>query len=269
MAVEAAPSGVYFSHAGISRIDPGSATPTPVVAHATVISSNKPGADGMLRVDDTHLYWAEADAIRRAPLATGIAELVASVSSVDFIGLDADNVYFNVREANTISKVPLAGGKVSDIAAGLQLQDMKVDGGYVYFSDVSSGRIGRVSVSGGSVEWLHDPVLFVRGISPSGSALYWVSDNAIESTPLGEPADATLLGYGGPGSVRATRINNMVLDNERLYWLDDGNNLGWTKIDGTQCDVIMGDIAGFVDDFAVDDRYAYVSFQQELVRVRY
>jgi hypothetical protein len=95
------------------------------------------------------------------------------------------------------------------------------------------------------------------GIRPSGNTVYWSDDGGLHSTPLSSPASGMQLSRpasGGPFG--ADRVNNIVLLGDRLYWCDSEGYVGWTKTDGSQCDVV---VAGIATEFAVDAEYIYVN----------
>lgn len=259
VALETGPSGTYAATTErLYRIAPGSATPELVIEDDDFGSSNSPGADGMLRVDATHVYWASSTDIRRASVDDFAVETIASdIADIDFVELDAENVYFCVRETNVIYKAPLAGGAAVEISNGqVSVQDMKVHAGYVYVSDFTSDQVVRFPVAGGAVEYLTPDGLFLLGNRPSADTVYWADDGGLHSTPLSNPTTYTILSRptnGGPFGV--ARVNNIVLRGDRLFWLDSDGAVGWTKTDGSQCDLTVR--AG-ASEFAVDDTYVYV-----------
>jgi hypothetical protein len=259
VALESSASGTYIATTErLYRVAPGSATPELVVENDDFGSSNSPGADGMLRVDATHVYWASSTDVRRASVDDFTVEtIVPDVADIDFVELDAENVYFCVRETNVIYKAPLAGGAAEEISNGeLSVQDMKVDAGYVYVSDFTSDQVVRFPVTGGELEHVSPIALFLLGNRPSGNTVYWADDGGLSSTPLANPTSETRLSRptnGGPFGV--ARVNNIVLRGDRLFWLDSDGAAGWTKTDGSQCDLTVRSGAS---EFAVDDTYVYV-----------
>lgn len=259
VALESGPSGTYAATTRrLYRIAPGSATPELVVEDDDFGSSNSPGADGMLRVDATHVYWASSTDVRRASVDDFTVEtIVPDIANIDFLELDAESIYFCVRETNVIYKAPLAGGAAVEISNGqVSVQDMKVHAGYVYVSDFTSGQVVRFPVAGGELQSVSPVGLFLLGNRPSADTVYWADDGGLNATPLTNPTAETHLSSptnGGPFGV--ARVNNIVLRGDRLFWLDSDGSAGWTKTDGSQCDLTVR--AG-ASEFAVDDTYLYV-----------
>jgi hypothetical protein len=258
VAIETGPSGAYVATTdSLYRIAPDSAMPELVVVDDDFGYSNSPGADGMLRVDATHVYWASSTDIRRASVDDPSVEtIVADVAGVDFLEIDAESVYFCVREENVIYKAPLAGGAAVELSRDeVSVQDLKVDSGYVYVSEFESGRVARFPVAGGPVEFVSPAGLFTLGIRPSGDTVYWADDGGIYSTAIATPnAQVKLSRPPSSGPFGASRVNNIVLRGDRLYWRYDGY-VGWTKTDGSQCDVT---VASEASDFGVDAEHVYV-----------
>lgn len=260
VAIETGPSGAYFAtDASLYRLAPDSTAPELVVEDDDFGYPNSPGADGMLRVDASHVYWASSSDIRRAAVDDFVVEtIVADVANVDFLEIDAESVYFCVRETNVIYKAPLAGGAAVELSRDeVSVQDMKVDSGYVYVSEFESGRVARFPVGGGPVEYVSPAGLFMLGIRPSGDTVYWADDGGLYSTPLSSPNSRMKLSRPTTsGPFGAARVNNLVLREDRLFWRDSEGNVGWTKTDGSQCDVTVADNA---TEFAVDAEYVYVN----------
>jgi len=259
VALESGLSGTYAATTErLYRFAPGSATPELVVEDDDFGSSNSPGADGMLRVDTTHVYWASNTDVRRASVDDFTVEtIVSDIANIDFLELDAENVYFCVRETNVIYKAPLAGGAAVEISNGqVSVQDMKVHAGYVYVSDFNSDRVVRFPVTGGEPQYVSPVGLFQLGNRPSEDTVYWADDGGLYSTPLATPTAQTRLSRPtNTGPFGVARVNNIVLRGDRLFWLDSDGNVGWTKTDGSQCDLTVR--AG-ASEFAVDDTYVYV-----------
>lgn len=259
VAIETGASGAYIAtEDSLYRIAPGSAKPELFITDNDFGYPNSPGADGMLRVDATLVYWASSGDIRRATVADFKVEtIVTGVANVDFLEIDDQNLYFCVREENVIYKAPLTGGAPEELSRDkVSVQDMKVDSGYVYVSEFESGRIVRFPTAGGEIEYVSPSGLFTLGVRPSGDTVYWADDGGIYATPLASPDTRVLLSRPTTsGPFGGARVNNIAIRGDRLYWRDSAGAVGWTKTDGSQCDVT---VAADASEFAVDAEHVYI-----------
>ncbi|MEB2312345.1 MAG: hypothetical protein OZ921_00675 [Sorangiineae bacterium] len=139
-------------------------------AGPTVLVSNL-GPSGSLQVTGTHLWWVErhaaastSQAIYRAPLAGGAAELVGSAGTGTYLHRQDDYMYWTdnsgspngrIRRAqHTAAGVPV----VTDVVTGLNGPDGFVtDATYAYFKQ-HDDALYRVPLAGGVPEQLSPPV---------------------------------------------------------------------------------------------------------------
>lgn len=68
-------------------------------------------AERDLKIDGSHLYWADKEGVRKVPIGGGAITILARTGTASQIGLDANFVYFNSgASGSSLYRVPKAGG---------------------------------------------------------------------------------------------------------------------------------------------------------------
>ncbi|AUX30331.1 hypothetical protein SOCE836_024340 [Sorangium cellulosum] len=137
-----------------------------------------------LEIDDTHVYWTNADAstIRKVPIGGGEDVILATgYFESHEVALDATTVYWTTPGegpgVGSVNKVPKAGGTPVALATGQASPfSIAVDGTHVYWVNVADGEIKRVPVDGG------EAVVVISGVSPNdlavdGTSIYWTEES--------------------------------------------------------------------------------------------
>ncbi len=215
---------------------------------------------------DLHLYWFQNGSIWKTSLSATNAtpELVGGglQHAVSYFNFDAANLYFADVPGHTLLRFPLDGTPPTTIVSGVAANDMKLRSGLLYYADAPGLQVARVSIlEGSSPETLTTGSTFgVGAVESDGTTLYWADGGEIRSTPIGQPAVRKPLARGGPGPGGSAfgLITRMLLIGQRLYFLDDGGNVGWTALDGSSCGLVVKG-AGTASGLDVDDTAVYLT----------
>jgi hypothetical protein len=175
---------------------------------------------------------------------------------------DGTHLYFADARPRGLYRVPIAGGPLETIASAVDARDQVVQSGFVYFADGADKRVQRVPITGGapmpvSPVALSEPT----AVAVAGDAVYWADDfELVASSSANTTARSSLAIAGLRASGRPARVLRLELAGERLYFSDDGGNLGWTALDGKTCGLIAKGVAGLTStDIAADGKAAYLS----------
>jgi hypothetical protein len=139
-------------------------------------------------------------------------------------------------------------------------RDLAVQSGFVFIADRASNRVQRVPITGGATMpasplALSEPT----ALATDGSTVYWADDFELVATSMNDPAGRKSLAIAGTRtSGRPARVLQLELAGERLYFLDDGGNFGWTALDGKTCGLIVNGIALTSMDIDADGEAAYL-----------
>jgi hypothetical protein len=226
---------------------------------------------------DLNLYWYEDRAIWRASLSATdatpdpVAQNLSGVMSVR--AFDETNLYVLDPSAHTIVRLPIAGGAAANLASGVDVDDLELHAGFVYYADRTSRHVLRVSVDGGESERLTTSAgRALATVATDGTTVHWSDGIAIFATSIEDGSDHTAIGVAGPaaGGGRSA-VQRMRRSDDRLYWSDAANNIGWTAVDGSACALIVAgvpDLRGWdVDELAVYTTSSKDSANRELWRI--
>jgi hypothetical protein len=258
-ALAATPSALFVidDDAGIFRLATGSSTLERVVAVKALPE---------FLAADLHLYWFDNSSIWKTSLTATDAtpELVGGglphrASRMNF---DKTNLYFADLEASAVLRLPLAGGAPVTLVSGVSATDLELRAGSLYYADSKTQQAYRVSITAGSKpELLTSGSNFsVAAVEADTTTLYWADGGEIRSTPIGKPAMQKPIGRGGPGpaGMGVGLVSRLLLVAGRLYFVDDGGNVGWTMPDGSSCGLLVKG-AGTIRGFDADDSAVYLS----------
>lgn len=241
-----------------------------VLDGASVLGRSSYSGEALFALDDTHIYWLNQSAVLRAPLATGTpVESFAISIAPSYLEVDAAYLYFADSYNQLIGRMPKTGGSVTLLAKGIAPLDLALTADFVYFTDTTSGRVGRVALGGAAlaglpeIEWLTEPHGDIRAVQPFDGGVAYTDGANIYRHDFGQTGPDRLIGHGGPTQntpqqVAGSTISNLELWGNRLFWYDDQCGLGWTSLDGTECDLIASRVAHYPSDFAIFGEYVYV-----------
>lgn len=264
-ALEATETGVLFLEhgVGVHRWDEDShsselmvpAPPDDAVAHTV--------CGGLLRVNATHVFFAQDAQLWRAPLAEPAAtELLATQEgSLVAVALGPSHAYFVTQSPYTVQRVSLEGGPAELLDDQSEAQQVDVQGDWVYFTSFAEDRVGRIPVAGGAVEWVTEPLSMVAPLEVSSEAIYWGAGLSLMAKPLADASSSVQIGSMGPMSgAGVPEFTRMVLVGQRLIWCDSAQNVGWTTTDGASCALLMrGSWSEHVEDVAANDRFVFAT----------
>jgi hypothetical protein len=173
-----------------------------------------------IALDATHVYWGDADTneIRRAPLAGGASELVASgVSRPEFMVLDEAAIYWTGGTDGTVSTVAKAGGAVTTLATGqIDARGLTLLGANVIWADTGAGVIRSVPKAGGAITDVIATSKPLDVLALDGSIIFSDEDlGAVAAVPA-EGGDAVVL------CVEQDIPWRLYADESTLYWSNAG-----------------------------------------------
>jgi len=134
----------------------------------------------------------------------------------------------------------------------------------VYVADAASKRVQRVPVEGGPLEVVSPVALSeIDAIAIDSNAIYWADDFELIATKLDDPISRTSLATAGPRADGSpAKLVRLELAGKRLYFSDDGGNVGWTELDGKKCGLAVqgaGTLHG--SDIDADGENAFLSVE--------
>jgi hypothetical protein len=215
-------------------------------------------------VADLNVYLFHDDALWRVGInaVDAIPDPVAVKlgHEVTLLRNDGMHLYFADPNAHGLYRVPLAGGAVETLATVVEPRDLAVQSGFVYFADGVSERVQRVPITGGAEVSASPMALsYATALAIDGDDVYWADDFEILVSSKDDPAARKSLAIAGTrNSGRPGRVLQLELIGERLYFLDDGGNLGWTALDGETCALVVKNIGIKRMDIAADGKAAYL-----------
>ncbi|HMI93649.1 MAG TPA: hypothetical protein VK509_19885, partial [Polyangiales bacterium] len=172
---------------------------------------------------------------------------------------DGTHLYFADRDARGAYRVPIAGGAVETIAS-VDARDLAVQSGFVFLADRASNRVQRVPISGGAT-MAASPVALSEptAVATDGNTVYWADDFELVASSQDDPAARKSIAIAGTRATgRPARVLRLELAGERLYFLDDGGNFGWTALDGKTCGLLVSGIALTSMDIDAKGEAAYL-----------
>jgi len=216
-------------------------------------------------VADLNLYWSHDGGLWRAGInavdATPAPVAMQLGHQVALLRNDGTHLYFADPSARGLYRLPIAGGPVETVASAVDARDQVVQSGFVYFADAASKRVQRVPITGGdampaSPVALSEPT----ALATDGNTLYWADDFELVASAKDDPAARSSLAIAGlRASGRPARVLRLELAGERLYFSDDGGNLGWSALDGKTCGLVVKGVAGLASsDVGADGAAAYL-----------
>lgn len=137
----------------------------------------------------------------RAPLGGGTTETLATALSPYDITVDATHVYW--ADAGAVKKMPKEGGPIEDLVEA-QAWGVASDDEFVYWSDPfdnQSGMLGRVPKAGGTPEHVTDCAGSAHGLVVDATHVYWTdrSGFVLKAPKLG--GEATVLAADQPDAI--------------------------------------------------------------------
>jgi len=262
----------YFDHGvGVFRITGGSGTPTLVVPAPTDTSTTGHiMVGGILQTDGTYVYFAQDHCLYRSALTKPSPELLVTTNDdITQVEIDASYVYYVSSTEGTISRVPVAGSTSEAlVTAPDDAQSMELVNGTIYFVNFNAGKVGRLPAAGGTIEWMTPSDTATDSVTVSQTTLYFNDWESLYSVPIGSPNQSTQLGTAGPGLMGSAFLDKVKLVGDRIYWFDAGENVGWTKTDGSQCGLLFkGESFKWVSDFAIASDAVYVTVDNSLLKL--
>lgn len=263
---------VYFlDHGkGVYRLTGGTGTPALVVPPVTDTAVGHTMVGGVLQTDGTYVYFAQDESLYRSTLTNPTPELlVTAAGDITQVEIESSYVYYVVSYLGTISRIPLAGGTPEKLVPEeASAQSMQLVSGTIYFVNFDLGEVGRVPTAGGTIEYLTPYDDASKAVLLTDTTLYFSNWSSLYSAPMGNPKQLTLLGSGGGDMMTNSSFDSIKLAGDRLYWFDSGENVGWTKTDGSQCGLLFkGSGAHWVTDIAVASDAVYVAVDKSLLKL--
>lgn len=172
--------------------------------------------------------------------------------------VDNTNVYW--IDADSVNLMPRNGGSAVTLAGGLESPvDIRLYGSDVFWVETvccahgQTGRIKSIPVTGGAVTTVIDNVNAPQSLAMNGTDLYWIEGGPIGLTegfgriammPLGGGADSTVINGVVPG------IKPIAVDDSNLYFADRWMIKKLPKAGGQIANVAEGNFT--VHDIATD-----------------
>lgn len=250
---------VIDSTDGLLRLQDGAAALELAVASASISE---------FLVADLNLYWVRAGGLWRISINAvnagpdPVAMQLGHPASL--LRFDADHVYFADTAGHGVFRVTIMDGMVEMLATGADARDLAVQSSFVYVADASSKRVQRVPVDSGPLEVMSPVALSeIDALAVDGTGIYWADDFELVATKPDDPTSRTSLATAGPrGDGSPAKLVRLELAGKRLYFSDDGGNVGWTELDGKKCGLVVkgaGTLHG--SDIDADGENAFLSVE--------
>lgn len=172
-----------------------------------------------LALDQTSIYVGDDSSVKRLPIGGGEAEQLASGSGSRRLEIDDTHVYWTNADASTVRKVPVAGGEVVILATGyFESHEVALDATTVYWTTPgegpSVGAVNKVPKAGGTPVALATDQASPFYIAVDATHVYWVNvaDGEIRRVPVdgGEPVVV----------ISGVSPNDLAIDSTSIYWTD-------------------------------------------------
>ncbi|WP_437625329.1 hypothetical protein [Sorangium sp. So ce1151] len=172
-----------------------------------------------LALDATSIYVGDNYAVMKLPIQGGAAEELALGSGSRRVRVDDTHVYWTNADASSVRKVPIGGGASVALATGyFESHEVALDATHVYWTTPgegpSVGSVNKVPKEGGT------PVALATGqpspyyIALDKAHVYWVNAGAgeIRRVPVGGGESAVVISGVAP--------NDLAVDSTSIYWTD-------------------------------------------------
>ncbi len=205
----------------------GNIVKVPIIGGSPVTVATANGAiyHRGISVDNTFVYWADEDGVKRATKDGASTVTLFSDPRVHDLAIDVDYVYWTggMIGSGEIRRIDKSGGTVQTLASsGLHYpRSLVVDEGYVYWAEVTT--LKRVSIAGGvpPTTIYSEAGSQMSSVAVSGSFLYWSQTDSGGSIGSGKVRHIPKAGgsmtdietsLSGPDSIN--------LDSQSVYWGD-------------------------------------------------
>jgi hypothetical protein len=209
-------SGPTAGDAGIMKASLSGGAPTRIVQARFPID---------IAVNSHYVFWSDADlrTINRAKPNGAMPTVLAMTGArPEAIAIDSANVYWVCAGARggadgVVMQVPIGGGTAVTLASGqAEPGGLAVDGSHVYWVNRGDGKVQRVPIGGGQVQLLRQ---MTRPNAIAVDASYYYVGDILPGMVIRYPK------AGGTGQVRSSNEghpNDIVLDANNIYWVNDG-----------------------------------------------
>ncbi|WP_437736144.1 hypothetical protein [Sorangium sp. So ce1335] len=174
-----------------------------------------------LALDATSIYVGDNHAVKKLPLLGGAAEELARGSGSRRVSVDETHVYWTNADASSIRKVPIEGGESVALATGyFESHEVVLDATHVYWTTPGEGpgvgSVNKVPKEGGTPVALATDQPSPYYIALDETHVYWVNTSAgeIRRVPIdgGEPVVV----------ISGVSPNDLAVDGTSIYWTDVG-----------------------------------------------
>ena len=190
-----------------------------------------------LALDSTHIYFSDAEGVRRVLKAGGTPDTLAAGYDITKLALDDDYVYWTEWVGgDAIRRAPKEGGVVDTLLSDSGLDGpwgIAVDDTHVYWTEMGSGQARRMPKTGGTPDDLVSPDSFYWGmdIAVDGTDVYWMDtgggpNGRLRKAPKGGGAVENL----ALGLSACTGLN---LTATHVYW-GDGDGVKRLSIEASE-----------------------------------
>lgn len=243
--VEAAAGEVLFTVAGVGvyRLVNAAAMPELLVARPP---NGIPDSEGPLRADASYVYFTLATKLWRSTIAlSSVPELIADTSenSIEQLRIDGSYAYYTTGTSTTdtsVYRVSTAGGTPEELASNVSRGvPFDVSEATVYYvpTDVTPPAVATLSAdtrkTNVATDFPEGPRLIA--IAAPDKDLFWSDGASLYVTPIDNAKRRTQIGRAASVAGTVPAFKRLWLFGDRIYWLDSGNNVGWTQTDGARC----------------------------------
>jgi hypothetical protein len=193
-----------------------------------------------LEVDDTFVFWADDDGLKRAT-KDGLSTVTLVTTDVNDLTTDVSHVYWSGGEIGSasIKRVGKNGGASQTLASGLNYpRDLAVDESFVYWADSDSiRRMPKIGGAAAPTTSYSNSGTQVAHLAVRDSRLFWTETDSAGSIGSGKVRSASKT--GGAQSSIATGLSGpggINIDGQYAYWGDgDGiKRVGLSAAPGVQ-----------------------------------
>jgi hypothetical protein len=161
---------------------------------------------------------------------------------------------------------PLDGSAGVMLLSSVEVQDAALHAGTLFVADALSGSVIGVATANGArstpiASFLRKP----RALDAASETLAFSDGLEVFVAPLGGSVAPIALSQAGPAQEGArARITRVLIEDESVYFADDGGSLGMAPSDGTSCALVVQQ-AGVIRGFAVDEGVVYLHVRQGMM----